>query len=119
MYKHLKDVQKFHEKHGLLASYGPALISTDRSEDRYRRMREEIEEYQRVARGDDIAAVAKELADILYTVYGTIVEHGLQGEMQEIFEEVHRSNMSRDPGKHTAVKGENYEEANIERFLDT
>lgn len=63
--------------------------------------------------------IAKELADILYTVYGTIIEHGLQDKIEEIFEEVHHSNMSKEikEGQEKLYKGENYREANIRQFF--
>lgn len=38
---------------------------------------------------------AKELADILYVVLGTVVAEGLQSVIEEVFNEVHRSNMSK------------------------
>lgn len=38
---------------------------------------------------------AKELADILYTVFGTIITEGLQDVMEQVFDEVHKSNMSK------------------------
>jgi predicted HAD superfamily Cof-like phosphohydrolase len=64
---------------------------------------------------------AKELADILYVVFGTIVTEGLQDEIIDVFDEVHRSNMSklggngkpikRDDGK--ILKGPNYQEPDL------
>ena len=42
-----------------------------------------------------LQAVAKELADIAYTLLGTIVSHGLQDEFEHIFDAVHESNMSK------------------------
>lgn len=68
--------------------------------------------------------VSKELADLLYVVYGTAEE--LQIPLPEIFEEVHKSNMSkvwrdgtvhyRDDGK--ILKPPTYTEANIKRVWD-
>jgi predicted HAD superfamily Cof-like phosphohydrolase len=58
---------------------------------------------------------AKELADILYVVFGTIITEGLQDNIEQVFEEVHKSNMSklvdgkalkREDGKF--LKGPNY-----------
>jgi len=45
---------------------------------------------------DDLAAVAKEVADLLYVVYGTAVSCGI--DMEPVFREVHRSNLSKVGG---------------------
>ena len=39
--------------------------------------------------------IADALTDLLYVVLGTIVSHGLQDHAEELFTEVHRSNMSK------------------------
>ncbi len=64
-----------------------------------------------------IENVAKELADILYAVYGTILEHGLQDKIEDIFEEVHRSNMSKDYHEYKMIKGQNYFKADVKKFF--
>ncbi|WP_409238380.1 hypothetical protein [Streptomyces sp. PA5.6] len=68
-------------------------------------------------------ALAKELADLLYVTYGTADALGIP--LTEVFEEVHRSNMSklgpggkpirRSDGK--VLKGPNYAEPAVERVL--
>ena len=110
-------VQEFHKKFHAPILDSPQTIPTDRSTLRYRLMKEEVEEYLVGTEKKDIANIAKELADILYTVYGTILEHGLQDKMPEIFQEVHRSNMSKDYHEKKMIKGTNYVPANIEQFL--
>ena len=60
-----------------------------------------------------IENIAKELADILYAVYGTILEHGLQDKMEEIFLENHRSQMSKEYHQYKMIKGKNFKEADI------
>jgi predicted HAD superfamily Cof-like phosphohydrolase len=80
-------------------------------------MKEEVEEYLQEIQKNSLADVAKELADILYTVYGTILEHGLQDKMPDVFEEVHRSNMSKDYAEYKMVKGKDYFKADIKKFF--
>jgi len=68
----------------------------------------------------DKAAFTKELADLLYVTYGMAVTFGLP--LDEVFERVHRSNMSklddngkpiyREDGK--VLKGPNYEKPNLD-----
>ena len=117
MQRELKLVEEFHKKFKVLVSDKPSLIPKDRSSNRYGLMRDEVEEYLKGVQSGDLENIAKELADILYTVYGTILEHGLQDIIEEIFEEVHRSNMSKDYHQYKMVKGLKYSKANIKRFF--
>lgn len=118
MKEQLDLVQEFHEKFHALVSEKPTAIEQDRFENRHRLMKDEVAEYLEGAKNGDIENVAKELADILYATYGTILEHGLQDKMEEIFEEVHRSNMSKDYAKYKMVKGKGYFRANIKKILE-
>lgn len=96
MIKQLELVQEFHEKFHVPALDKPSLIPKDRSDLRYGLMEEEVREYREGAEKDDLENIAKELCDILYGVYGTILEHGLQDVIEDIFNEVHNSHMSKD-----------------------
>lgn len=89
---------------------------------RNRIMIEEIREWTESALcNDDMDRRAKELADILYTVFGTIITEGLQDVIDQVFDEVHKSNMSklgtdgrpvkRADGK--VLKGPNYREPDL------
>jgi len=80
-------------------------------------MKDEVEEYLAGVQNEDLENIAKELADILYAVYGTIIEHGLQHKMEVIFEEVHRSNMSKDYHEYKMVKGPDYSKADLKKFF--
>lgn len=111
-------VRAFHEKFNVLVSPKPSLIPKDRSDNRYRLMKDEVEEYRVAVEKGDLENIAKELSDILYTVYGTILEHGLQDNIEAIFEEVHRSNMSKDYHEYKMVKGTNYVKADVKKFLE-
>ena len=72
----------------------------------------------------DKAKVAKEIADLLYVVYGAADVLAIP--IDAVFKEVHRSNMSklgedgkpvrRDDGK--VLKGPNYIPANLEGIVD-
>lgn len=117
MKHHLKLVKEFHKKFRVLVSDRPSLIPEDRSRNRYGLMKDEVEEYIEGVLKGDIENIAKELADILYVTYGTILEHGLQDKIEAIFEEVHRSNMSKDYHKYKMVKGKKYFNADIKKFL--
>lgn len=93
---------------------------------RYKLMREENEEYLEAANNNDMVEVADALGDLLYILCGTIIEHGLQHKIEEVFEEIQRSNMSklgadgepiyREDGK--VLKGPNYFKPNIAAILN-
>ena len=93
---------------------------------RYKLMGEENEEYLDAATNGDLVEVADALGDLLYILCGTIIEHGLQHKIEEVFDEIQRSNMSklgadgepiyREDGK--VLKGPNYFKPDIKQILD-
>lgn len=117
MKKEIELVEDFHRKFDALVSNQPSLIPEDRAKNRYDLMASEVQEYMEGTENADIENIAKELADILYAVFGTIVEHGLQEKMQDVFEAVHASNMSKDYHEYKMIKGDSYYEADIGRIL--
>lgn len=60
-------------------------------------IQEEFDELKAALAQEDLAALAKELADLLYVVYGTAVACGI--DMEPVFAAVHRSNMSKVGGR--------------------
>ena len=58
-------------------------------------MKEENEEYLEAAKNGDIVEVADALGDQLYILCGTILKHGLQHKIVDVFNEIQRSNMSK------------------------
>ncbi len=108
MKKELELVKKFHEKFKTPILRKPSLIAKDRFELRHHLIDEEVQEYLEGAQKGDLENIANELADILYSVYGTVLEHGLQDVMDEVFEEVHRSHMSKDYHPYKMIKGKKY-----------
>ena len=117
MHEELNLVKEFHTKFQVPVLDKPTLIPKDRSSNRYKLMYDEVGEYANGVEGKDLENITKELADILYAVYGTILEHGLQEKMQEVFKEVHKSNMSKDYHQYKMVKGESYKKADISDIL--
>ena len=93
---------------------------------RYKLMREENEEYLEAAQNGDLVEVADALGDMLYILCGTILSHGMQHKIAEVFEEIQRSNMSkldkdgqpiyREDGK--VMKSDLYFKPNIKKILD-
>ena len=83
-----------------------------------------MEESMEYLESKDIVQVADALADQMYILIGTIMAHGLQDKFEEIFAEVHRSNMSklengkaiyREDGK--VLKGKDYTPPDIASII--
>lgn len=70
-------------------------IGPEQAQLRYVLMREENEEYLEAANRGDLVEVADALGDMLYILCGTLLKHGLQDKIGEVFEEIQRSNMSK------------------------
>jgi len=120
-------VTEFHTAFKLNMNQKPiANISKDRNMLRFNLMKEENEEYLEAAENNDLVEVADALGDMLYILCGTIIEHGMQDKIEEVFNEIQRSNMSklgadgkpiyREDGK--VLKGPNYFKPNIGDILD-
>lgn len=127
MQKQLNSVLLFHETYGLGISESPnEAISAERVDLRFNLLKEENEEYLVAAKNNDLVEIADALGDMLYILCGTIIEHGLQHKIEEVFDEIQRSNMSklgldgqpiyREDGK--VMKGPNYFKPNFEKILN-
>ena len=123
----IEAVKAFHEAFKIGHRETPkADLGIDKNVLRYKLMREENEEYLEAANDNDLVEVADALGDMLYILCGTIIEHGLQHKIEEVFNEIQRSNMSklgengepiyREDGK--VLKGPNYFKPNIISILD-
>ena len=91
---HQTFILEFHETP--VANLNPEIINL-----RHRLMQEENDEYLEACRNNDLTQIADALGDKMYILFGTIIAHGLQYKIEEVFDEIHRSNMSKldDNGK--------------------
>lgn len=126
MKKRIQAVKKFHTAFGLGINESPvANLGESKNLLRYNLMKEENEEYLEAANNNDLIEVADALGDMLYILCGTIIEHGMQHKIEEVFEEIQQSNMSklgadgkaiyREDGK--VLKGPNYFKPDIAKVL--
>lgn len=93
---------------------------------RHRLMQEENDEYLDACRRGDVVEIADALGDKMYILFGSILKHGLQYKIEEIFDEIQKSNMSklddngqpifREDGK--IMKSNNYFKPDIRRILE-
>ena len=120
-------VALFHNVFGLGVSQElKANLGTEKNRLRFALMEEENREYLEAANKGNLVEVADALGDMLYILCGTILEHGMQHKIDEVFEEIQRSNMSklglngkpvyREDGK--VLKGPNYFKPNLKTILE-
>ena len=123
----INKVKEFHETFKLefhelpIAEIDPSIVDL-----RHRLMEEENDEYLEACRNNDLTQIADALGDKMYILFGSIIAHGLQYKIEEVFDEIHRSNMSklddngkpiyRDDGK--IMKSKNYFLPQIEEILE-
>lgn len=123
----LNAVAEFHKAFGIESADSPNVtIPKETILLRYNLMKEENEEYLEAAQNNDLVEVADALGDMLYILCGTILSHGMQHKISEIFNEIQRSNMSklgsdgkpiyRKDGK--VMKGPNYFKPEISAILE-
>lgn len=123
----IKAVKQFHEAFGLGVKQEPiADLSPQKNKLRFNLMDEENKEYLEAAESNNLVEVADALGDMLYILCGTIIEHGMQHKIEEVFNEIQRSNMSklgkdgkpiyREDGK--VLKGPNYFKPKIAKILE-
>jgi predicted HAD superfamily Cof-like phosphohydrolase len=123
----LSQVKEFQELFGLAVRNSPeGAIDSKEYLLRYKLMREENEEYLEACQKEDLVEIADALGDMLYILCGTIITHGMQHKISEVFNEIHQSNLSKldDEGKPIyredgkVLKGPKYFKPNIRKILE-
>jgi len=123
----INKVKEFHEAFGIQNNEAPTTaLSKEEIQLRHDLIKKENEEYLEAALNGDIVEIADALGDQLYILCGTMLKHGLQHKMEEVFDEIQRSNMSklgadgkpihREDGK--VMKGPNYFKPDIKSILE-
>ena len=119
VYEAQQMVLKFHKEFDIHIAETPSVPDERTQALRVRLIQEEFDELKEAFKKNDLPHIAKELADLLYVVYGTAISYGI--DMEPVFQEVQRSNMSkvggykREDGKW--VKPATYSPANIAPIL--
>lgn len=111
-------VALFHEKHSLPTAERPGMVPRVLQDQRYKLIAEELNELDEAMDVGSLVQVADALADLLYVVLGTAVVFGI--DMEPIFDEVHRSNMTKDgldPVTKKGGKGPAYERPRLAELL--
>lgn len=126
MQTQLKKAENFHNVFKQEMSDKPVVYPSGGPELRYNLMKEENEEYLEACNNGDLVEIADALGDQLYILCGTILKHGMQHIIEDVFSEIHESNMSkldangepifREDGK--IMKSNLYHKPDISRILN-
>jgi len=92
---YLNKVAEFHKTFKAPILDRPQLIERERAALRIRLIQEELDELKEAVENDDLIEVADALADLQYVLSGAVLEFGMKKVFDEMFKEVHRSNMSK------------------------
>lgn len=119
-------ISEFNRIYKVPSNTDPSLLSKDGSKLRFDLMKEELFEYLYAVDTEDLVGIADSLCDLLYVLLGTVESHGLTPIIDQLYNEVHRSNMSkldndgnpiyREDGK--VVKGPNFTPPNLKLIID-
>lgn len=122
----IKSVEEFHNVFKIGNADRVKLIDEKDYTLRYNLIKEENDEYLEACKNGDIVEIADALGDQLYILFGTILKHGLEHKIEEVYDEIHRSNMSkldeqgnpifREDGK--ILKSNLYFKPDIKKILD-
>jgi predicted HAD superfamily Cof-like phosphohydrolase len=121
----INKVRAFHNAFKQENGVTPSNIDQNVFELRHRLMAEENDEYLEACKNNDLIGIADALGDQLYILCGTILKHGLQNKIEDVFAEIHESNMSkldengkpifREDGK--ILKSKNYFKPDLSKFI--
>jgi len=117
---------EFNEAFDIPYNTEPTNLENKEVDLRFSLMFEENQEYHVGATKKDLVEIADALGDKLYILLGTIIAHGMQDVIVDVFNEIHRSNMTklepdgkvrrREDGK--ILKPETYERPNLKQFFE-
>lgn len=127
-------LKEFHTKYGHYISDKPAIPLGPIRELRNQLINEEVNAelfpaiddgdlvlYGKITAEDNLVAIADALADSLYVIFGTALSYGIP--IDEVFTEVHRSNMTKSMLKDTksvkgkTLKGNDFEPVDIRSII--
>lgn len=119
MKKQLQQVKEFQVAIGSEDSRTPTTHIPQRMKElRINLMQEELDEVKDAIKKEDIVNLAKELADVMYTVLGTAHTFGLSKYFEEVFEEVHKSNMTKVSNKSYLKMREDGKPQKTKRYIE-
>jgi predicted HAD superfamily Cof-like phosphohydrolase len=95
MNEFLEKVKCFHEMFKAPVLESPQIPSKERCELRINLIQEELNEMKDAIEKEDIIEIADSLGDLMVVLCGSILEFGMGDKFNKIFENIHKSNMSK------------------------
>jgi len=125
MIEQIQKVEKFHKAFGQNDGQHPRFLTTEEYDLRHKLMAEENSEYKEACDIKSLVEIADALGDQLYILCGTILRHGMQHIIEDVFNEIHSSNMSKlgKDGKpilredKKILKGPDYFKPDLNQFI--
>lgn len=117
-------VEMFNKAFDIPIKRKPSLLTQEEYQLKFKLLKEELEEYLDACTQGDLVEVADAIVDMQYILSGIIIAHGFQNLFDDLFIEVHESNMSklengkalrRNDGK--ILKGKNYFKPDIKKII--
>jgi predicted HAD superfamily Cof-like phosphohydrolase len=126
MKEQLKAVETFHNAFGQDNGKYPRPLDEHGFNLRHSLMKEENDEYLEACYNNSLVEIADALGDQLYILCGTILRHGMQHVIEDVFNEIQASNMSKlgDDGKPVLredgkiLKGPGYFKPDLSKFIE-
>lgn len=126
MKEQLKAVEIFHNAFKQENGKYPRPLEEHEFNLRHSLMKEENDEYLEACHKNSLVEIADALGDQLYILCGTILKHGMQHVIEDVFNEIQASNMSklgedgkpilREDGK--ILKGPGYFRPDLSKFIE-
>lgn len=95
MSNYLNQVEEFHKTFKAPVLPSPQLAPEDRAKLRVSLLQEELKELQEAIEKGDLVEVADAFCDLQYVLSEAVLEFGMKEVFNRMFNEVHRSNMSK------------------------
>jgi predicted HAD superfamily Cof-like phosphohydrolase len=95
MNNYLEKVKEFHNTFGAPVLETPQIPEKDRSDLRVSLIQEELNELKTAISENNLTEIADACGDLMVVLSGTILEFGLGDKFDEIFDIIHKSNMSK------------------------
>jgi predicted HAD superfamily Cof-like phosphohydrolase len=95
MERQIIQVGEFQQAFGVESPKRPTMLPKERAILRQKLLKEEVKEIEDGAKSGDIVQVADGVIDSMYILIGTAHEYGFADRLVMLFDEVHRSNMTK------------------------
>jgi predicted HAD superfamily Cof-like phosphohydrolase len=114
----LNQVAEFHHTFQHPVEEEPVIPAPERQQLRIALLAEELEELKKAVADQNLVEIADALCDLQYVLSGAVLEFGLGDKFKALFDEVHRSNMSKscDSEEEVLATMKHYEKRGFESY---